>query len=130
MTEHRPLLLSSSPPAVIMSPPRLVSSHPPCLVREFLSNFCRFLPRQQGEAAKSGERHGEERVREGTLSSSQSYKAISVPVKPCAVCPPHPLSSYQSVYSAWHCFLSPHFQRETQGAESDSLRSLEDSGSS
>lgn len=117
-------LLSITVPTLLLAPrcdnvpPRLPAflSHPLipsvsfCLVLLFLSSTA-------GENQQGGVREIEGNVWEKQHTSIWMYKAISVPVKPChpsAVCPPHPLSSYQSVYSAWHCFLSPRFQRERE----------------
>ncbi len=73
------------PPLVLMS--RLVSSqlsHPTFLYQASVSqwfNFSCFFLDSRREVARRGERHWEECAREGTLSSSGLYKAISVPVK-------------------------------------------------
>lgn len=115
-----PCLVSSSPlPNITIS----------CAVSKFLSGFnssC-FRSSTAGERQPGGVRdiEGNVRVKEHFLPVCCIKPSVSL--LSSAVCPPHPLSSYQSVYSAWHCFLSPQLQRKN--SECDSLHSLEDSGS-
>lgn len=126
-----PCLISSSPSLSILSISQRSRPHPPVLVASLSRvKLLRFLSSDsRGEAARRGERHVREKEHALPASCIEPSVSLLSSAVPSTVCPLHPLSSYQSVYSAWHCFLSPHFQRETPGAECDLLHSHGDSGS-
>lgn len=146
-TEHHLLLLLLNLPPRDKVPPRLSSNSPclpPCSHLSLLSclTFSRTRPRvfslvltspalfldSRREAARRGARDMEKKcVREGTLSSSRSYKAISVPVKL--------RRSLRRLSSSPSClvikvFIQPGivsrlliFREKTRGAECDSVHS-------
>lgn len=133
-SEHHHLC-SSSLPAVIMSHLVLPILQLPCAILLSPSTrrvyvWCNFSTAGEKQPTQ-WETSREMCERKNTLPVGCIKPSVSLlsPAIPSAVCPPHPLSSYRSVYSAWHCLLSPRFQREAQRAECDSIHLHEDSGS-
>lgn len=80
------------------------------------NSLCCFCVGQQGWSSQKGcLRDMERNVWPKDKSCMKPSGSLLGFAFPSAVRLPRPLSGYQSVYSAWHCFLSSHFQRETWG---------------
>lgn len=143
VSSHRPRLSASSHPPThhhsLRSPPPL----PPVPAPDFLSTLTSPVPfffsfsstagTRRPEGVRDVERGKKKRVRGGTLSSSELYKAISVPVKAPPSPPPSVLLTLCLVSKV---FIQPGivssrliFGEKTRRAECGSLHSCEDSGS-
>lgn len=117
----------------------LASLHPiiPLLLKSFLvmgsllatASVVSVLDSRGGSSQKGWLRDLERNVWQKDKSCMKPSVSLLGFAFPSAVCLPRPLSGYQSVDSAWHCFLSSHFQRDTWGARFSPPHSHRDSWS-
>ena len=106
------------------------SYHPSISEFPLCNSFCCFCAGQQGWSSQKGwHRDMERNVWPKDKSSMKPSVSLLGFAFASAVRRRRPLSAYQSVDSAWLCFLSSRFQRETWGAHFPPSHSQGDSWS-